>query len=100
MTQLAPRVAAEMIVEGLVQGVGYRDFAQRRATMLGLAGYVMNLRKGSVKVHAEGTRESVEALIRDLHKGPPLARVANCSVTWIPVTGKFRSFSIRLSEFG
>jgi acylphosphatase len=93
-------VAAEIIVEGLVQGVGYRDYAQRRAALLGLTGYVMNLRDGRVKVHVEGTREAVGTLTKDLQKGPPLARVANCSVTWLPVTGKYRAFSIRLSEFG
>jgi len=35
--------AAEIVVEGQVQGVGFRQFAQRRASLLGVAGYVMNL---------------------------------------------------------
>ena len=32
------RSAAEIVVEGRVQGVGYRDFVQRKAASLGLAG--------------------------------------------------------------
>ena len=37
-----PTTAADIIVEGRVQGVGYRDFARRRAAHLGAVGYVMN----------------------------------------------------------
>ena len=72
------RSAAEIIVEGRVQGVGYRDFVQRKAASLGLAGYVMNLKDGRVRVRVEGGREAIEELARDLEKGPPLARVETC----------------------
>ena len=41
-----PNVAAEILVEGHVQGVGYRDYARRRASGLALRGWVMNLRDG------------------------------------------------------
>ena len=36
-------VRAEIIVNGLVQGVGYRYFVQREANKLGLKGFVKNL---------------------------------------------------------
>lgn len=93
------RTAAEIIVEGFVQGVGYRDFAQRRAALLGLAGYVMNLKDGRVRVHAEGPRDLVEELARHLEKGPPLSRVARIAIRWLPPTGRYASFSIRYAEF-
>jgi murein DD-endopeptidase MepM/ murein hydrolase activator NlpD/acylphosphatase len=67
--------AAEIVVEGQVQGVGFRTFVQRRALQLGLAGFVMNLRDGRVRARAEGPRRLVEDLVRDLEKGPPLSRV-------------------------
>lgn len=99
MSQPGPRSAAEILVEGDVQGVGYRNFAQRKALQLGLAGYVMNLRDGKVRVRVEGRREIIAELARDLEKGPPLARVDKLSVMWLAPTGRFASFGIRFAEF-
>ena len=93
------RSAAEIIIEGRVQGVGYRVFAQRRAAQLALRGYVMNLKDGRVRVRVEGSREAIEELARDLEKGPPLARVEAVSVSWRPSTGRFTSFDVRYAEF-
>ena len=92
-------MAAEIVVEGYVQGVGYRNYAQRKASMLGLIGFVMNLRDGRVRVRAEGARETIEELVRDLQKGPPLSRVEKVNVTWLPPTGRFAAFGIRYAEF-
>jgi len=94
-----PTSAAEMIVEGHVQGVGYRVFVHRRAEALGLAGYVMNLRDGRVRVHAEGPRPLIEELRRLLEKGPPLSRVEQVAVRWVPPSGRFTSFDVRYAEF-
>ncbi len=93
------RAAAEILVEGRVQGVGYRNYVERKATQLGLAGYVMNLKDGRVRVRVEGARDVIDELVRDLGKGPPLARVEQVSVTWRPTTGRFGAFGIRYAEF-
>jgi acylphosphatase len=93
------RSAAEIIVEGRVQGVGYRTYAQRRAQSLGLAGYVMNLKDGRVRARAEGPRALIEEFARTLEKGPPLARVEHVTVRWLPPTGRFIDFGIRYAEF-
>lgn len=93
-------VAAELVVEGRVQGVGFRSFVERRATLLGLTGYVMNLPDGRVRVYAEGPREVIDELRRHLEKGPPLARVDRVTVRWLPATGRYTSFGIRYAEFG
>jgi acylphosphatase len=92
-------MAAEITVEGHVQGVGFRDFAQRRALTLGLTGYVKNLKDGRVRLHAEGARDLIEELTHHLEKGPPLARVDRVAVRWLPATGRFGSFGIRYAEF-
>ena len=94
-----PRTGAEIFVEGEVQGVGYRYFAQRKAQAHGLTGYATNLRDGRVKVRVEGNQEIIEEFIRDLEKGPPLAQVSRLSTAWCPFTGKFRGFDIRFIEF-
>jgi acylphosphatase len=69
-------------VEGLVQGVGYRWYAARRAEALGLKGFVRNLYDGTVEVEAEGDRSMLEELIRQLKVGPRSARVTNLKVEW------------------
>jgi len=98
-TGTGSRAAAEIRVAGRVQGVGYRAFVLRKADQLGLAGYVMNLKDGSVRVRVEGERQVIEELTRDLAKGPPLAAVHDVAVTWRPPTGRYRSFGIRYAEF-
>jgi acylphosphatase len=96
----AQRAAAEIIVEGDVQGVGFRNFTQRRASLLGLSGYVMNLRdRRRLRVHAEGSRGVIEGLVKLLEKGPPLAHVDRVSVRWLAPTGRFPAFDIRYAEF-
>jgi acylphosphatase len=90
--------AVEVVIEGRVQGVGYRAFAQRRAENRGLTGYAVNLHDGRVKIRVEGSRETIEAYVRDLKTGPPLARVQRVAVTAMPFTGQYRGFSIRFSE--
>ncbi len=95
----ASRAAADILVEGRVQGVGFRNYARRRAALLDVQGYVMNLKDGRVRVHAEGPRQAIEELARHLEKGPPLANVDRVSVRWVPPTGRFRGFEIRFAEF-
>jgi acylphosphatase len=89
------REAAEIIVEGLVQGVGYRDFTRRQAVDLGLTGWVMNLSDGRVRVRAEGPRPDIETLIAHLGTGPRLARVNRVGVTWVEPSGHGSTFTIR-----
>jgi acylphosphatase len=60
----------------MVQGVGYRFFAQRVAERLGLAGYVKNLRDGRVEVYAIGTAEQLLGLHAELERGPRAAEVS------------------------
>jgi acylphosphatase len=73
-----------IIVEGLVQGVGFRWYAARKAEALGLAGHVRNLYDGTVELEAEGDRSLLEELIRALKVGPRSARVTNLRLEWIP----------------
>ena len=91
--------AAEIVVEGQVQGVGYRDYAQRRAVGLGLTGYVMNLKDGRVRLRVEGEREAIEEFMHQLEKGPPLSLVSRVTTRWLLPTRRFVSFDIRYAEF-
>ncbi|HLS86802.1 MAG TPA: acylphosphatase [Burkholderiales bacterium] len=69
-----------VLVIGRVQGVGFRDALCEEARLRGLCGWVRNRRDGSVEALLSGEREAVEATLRWLEKGPPLARVAEVRV--------------------
>jgi len=70
-----PQSARLYLVRGRVQGVGYRDFAQRMADKLGLTGYVRNLDDGRVEVYAAGPPDMLSNLAAALRKGPPFSDV-------------------------
>jgi len=67
--------ARRYFVEGDVQGVGFRFFAERVARQLNLGGYVKNLRDGRVEVYAVGPADQLEEMRRRLEVGPRAARV-------------------------
>ena len=83
-------------IHGQVQGVFYRAFTSRLAKSLGLRGYVRNLPlSGTVEVCAEGDKEKVEELIRQLEVGPPESLVEKIEANWSAFTGQFSNFEVR-----
>ena len=68
-------VARHVLVSGRVQGVGYRDWAARRARGWGLSGWVRNLADGRVEAIVAGPEGVVTAFVDACHDGPPAARV-------------------------
>jgi acylphosphatase len=69
-------ISKAFIVDGRVQGVGFRYFVVREAQALGLSGWVRNLPDGRVEVLAHGEPDIVDALEGRLWEGPPHARVS------------------------
>lgn len=65
------------IVEGIVQGVGYRHFVRRAALRLGVSGWVRNRADGSVEALVAGPPAEVEMLLAEMRRGPPGATVTN-----------------------
>lgn len=65
------------VVEGRVQGVGYRAYVRRRAAGLDVRGSVRNREDGAVEVLAQGTEEAVAELEAVLWSGPSLAHVTS-----------------------
>lgn len=82
-------------ITGLVQGVNFRWFIQRRASELGLVGFVQNRPNGSVEFVAEGTREALDRLLDLARMGPSSAVVENVDAQWSAPTGEFHHFEIR-----
>jgi acylphosphatase len=64
-----------LLIEGRVQGVGYRDWMAAEASRLGLAGWVRNRPDGQVEAVLHGPEPAVQALLTLCRRGPRLARV-------------------------
>jgi acylphosphatase len=75
--------AVNITVHGRVHGVYFRTSTQAKALQLSLTGWVRNLPNGTVEVHAEGSRNSIDKLIKWCQKGPPLAKVSHYDLDWI-----------------
>lgn len=84
----------EVIVSGKVQGVFYRDFVKRAARRLRLLGEVFNSADGTVHVIAEGPREHLERLVKQLPIGSLASDVELVDVEWYPPSQKYKSFDI------
>jgi acylphosphatase len=94
-----PTRAKRYYVSGMVQGVGYRFFAQRVAEQLGVAGYVKNLRDGRVEVYAIGSPENLAALRAELERGPHAAMVSRLVEEEAGVDARYASgFSIEFDR--
>jgi acylphosphatase len=76
----ADRRTVRVRIEGGVQGVGYRYWAERVAGELNLAGWVRNRRDGSVEALFAGPADDVEQMLERCKDGPPSARVAAVKV--------------------
>ena len=68
-------MATRLIIEGTVQGVGFRYALANEANALGLSGWVCNRRDGTVEACVSGVPRDVEALVAWSRHGPPGARV-------------------------
>ncbi|TCO11057.1 acylphosphatase [Natronoflexus pectinivorans] len=67
----------KVLVDGRVQGVGYRYFVNNKATRYGIKGYVKNLPGGQVEIDAEGDVGQLREFLESCYQGPPMARVDN-----------------------
>ena len=68
-------VVRKVLIQGRVQGVGYRVWVEGEATARGLEGWVRNRRDGSVEALFAGAEQAVAEMIASCRRGPPMARV-------------------------
>lgn len=81
-------------INGQVQGVMYRTYAQEAATNLGLIGWVKNKDNGTVEVVAQGTPDVLKEFVEYLHEGSSLSKVDSVSVDWRTASKHYDEFSI------
>jgi len=95
---MSEQKCVHMLVEGTVQGVGFRYFVQQQAIALNLTGWVRNRLDEKVEILAQGDESSLFKLSAIVRVGPPMANITHVTEEWsIPVV-EFKRFSIAPSE--
>jgi DNA ligase D-like protein (predicted 3'-phosphoesterase) len=94
MAKSKAEAAVRATVSGSVQGIGFRETTRRQAERLGALGWVRNEDDGTVRVHAEGSRQAVDGLLAFLREGPRGAAVAAVEVEEVKPEGH-EQFAVR-----
>jgi acylphosphatase len=61
----------ELIATGDVQGVGYRQYVAHIGRKFKLAGYVKNLKDGTVQIHCKGNEKAISDFKKQINKKNP-----------------------------
>ena len=85
--------ALHVIMEGRVQGVGFRAYVEREAKTRSLMGWVRNRSDGSVEAVFCGEEEDVQSMIVACHRGPRMSLVRNVKSEQHP-PGDWRGFDV------
>ncbi|MBT3479803.1 MAG: acylphosphatase [Candidatus Marinimicrobia bacterium] len=87
--------AANLVVSGKVQGVGFRWYVVQKGRSLALIGYAINLPNGNVEIHAEGNKIDIQRFIEIVKKGPPSSQVDKVEIMWINASNRFKDFIVK-----
>jgi len=74
-------IVVRLVIQGKVQGVGYRGSMVREARRLGLRGWVRNRLDGSVEATISGTPGTVDRMVEWAWTGPAWAAVQSVDVS-------------------
>jgi acylphosphatase len=69
------RAILQVVIQGRVQGVGYRAWVEYQARACHLEGWVRNRRDGSVEAVFAGPAKAVAEMVALCRHGPPSAKV-------------------------
>lgn len=83
-----------LLIDGDVQGVGYRYFARSVANKHNLTGFVKNLPDGKVEAALEGEQENIVKAVDELRRGPHSGTVSSIDMQWKDPTSFYASFNI------
>lgn len=83
-----------LVVDGRVQGVGFRFFAQSNAVNYSLTGLARNMDNGMVELEVQGSEENIQKFISVIKKGNTFIRVDDFSMKRIDVVNSDKKFKI------
>lgn len=90
------KIRENIIIKGIVQGVGFRPFIHKLVQNYNLSGWVLNSNQG-VEIDIEGEMEELNSFVSDIKdKLPPLARIEKIEVNQLHLIG-YKGFSIKKS---
>ncbi|MEG0176198.1 MULTISPECIES: acylphosphatase [Anaerorhabdus] len=84
-----------IIVEGQVQGVGFRNYTQMNAMKNNCTGWVRNMDNGMVEIQIQGEVEKIDKVLRILREGNHFIKVTNITIKEIPLNPNERFFKYR-----
>lgn len=84
-----------ILVDGRVQGVGFRYYCQMNATNLNLTGWVRNMPDGMVEMEVQGTENTLAKFISLISKGNYFIKVTSVSKKEIPLIDSETKFKIK-----
>jgi acylphosphatase len=74
------RKRVKILINGRVQGVGFRHFVKKHAQELSITGYIKNREDGTVEVVGEGEEKNISDLIEKCKQGSLLSRVNSVAI--------------------
>lgn len=84
----------QFLIDGTVQGVGFRRFALHHAHRLDLRGFTTNLEDGVVECMAQGDVESLTEFETLLRLGPQHANVTSVTCNDLSDARRYTTFRI------
>jgi acylphosphatase len=87
-------IARRFLIEGRVQGVGYRFHVVRAAADRGIRGWVRNLPDGRVEIFAEGEVRELDTFREEVRRGPGHALVRSLNEIEETPDGRFAGFDV------
>ncbi len=91
---------AKILVEGIVQGVGFRPTVYRIAHSMMINGFVRNL-GNIVEIVIEGKEQEIEDFVHNLEKNkPPISKITSIQIEWLEsnISREFHDFQILKSS--
>jgi len=81
------KIRENIIIKGIVQGVGFRPFIHKLVNHYSLSGWIVNSNQG-VEIEVEGEEEELKDFLLEMEtKIPPLARIEEIEVKKLPIIG-------------
>ena len=84
-----------IMVEGRVQGVGFRYFVAREAERRAIGGFARNLGDGRVEIVAQGDGDALAALCEACGRGPRGSQVMRVDITDAAPGTHYNTFDIQ-----
>lgn len=83
-----------MVVQGIVQGVGFRCHVVQWASLYRINGWVRNNWDGTVEIDAQGEDEDLKLFTESVRKGPRFSKVEKLTTREVRDLEAYSTFSI------